>query len=316
MTTVTDMANPGQPVIRVENLVKHFGTVRAVDGVSFEVVHGEVFGLLGPNGAGKTTTLETIEGLLEPTSGRTVVLGIDTHDGIERVKERIGVQLQASAYFDHLTLKEILELFGGFYPKKVKPDELLARVGLQEKANATVSTLSGGQKQRFTIAAALVNDPEVVFLDEPTTGLDPQARRSLWEFIQQIHQEGRTVVLTTHYMEEAQFLCQRVAIMDLGKVVALDSPMNLIRGLPTPYQIKFVTGVPVPLQELSNLDGVKEVTLGKDDTYILTSGDTGKSLPALFSRVREKGIALRHMEVISSTLEDVFLTLTGKQLRD
>ncbi|MHA2066936.1 MAG: ABC transporter ATP-binding protein, partial [Candidatus Thorarchaeota archaeon] len=200
-----------ETIIQVENLVKHFGAVRAVDGVSFEVMRGEIFGLLGPNGAGKTTVLETIEGLQKPTAGRTVVLGSDTHREGEKVKERIGVQLQAAAYFEQLTLTEILELFGKFYSTRVMPRELLARVNLLDKAKATIGTLSGGQQQRFTIAAALVNDPEIVFLDEPTTGLDPQARRSLWEFIQQIHGEGRTVVLTTHYMEEAQSLCQRVA---------------------------------------------------------------------------------------------------------
>ncbi|MBI4202205.1 MAG: ABC transporter ATP-binding protein, partial [Chloroflexi bacterium] len=218
--------------IVVEDLVKKFGGFTAVDGVSFAVPQGEIFGILGPNGAGKTTTLEIIEGLQEPTAGRTLVMGIDTHRERERMKERIGVQLQASAYFEYLTLTEILDLFGRFYPKRLQVEELLEKVGLLEKAKATVGKLSGGQKQRFTIAAALVNDPEVVFLDEPTTGLDPQARRNLWEFIQAIHREGRTIVLTTHYMEEAQLLCQRVAIMDRGKIIALDAPNNLIRGLP------------------------------------------------------------------------------------
>ena len=305
-----------EAVIQVENLAKHFGTIRAVDGVSFEVMRGEIFGLLGPNGAGKSTTLETIEGLQKPTSGRTVVLGIDTHREIQKVKERIGVQLQASAYFDQLTLREILELFGKFYPRCVAPEELLARVNLLEKAKATVGTLSGGQKQRFTIAATLVNDPEVVFLDEPTTGLDPQARRSIWDLVQQIHSEGRTVVLTTHYMEEAQSLCQRVAIIDMGKIVALDSPAGLIRGLPAPYQIKLVSSAPLSPEELGRLDAVKEVVVSGDGSYCLSSTDASRSLTALLSWVQQKGITLQHMEVISSTLEEVFLALTGKQLRD
>lgn len=305
-----------EPVIRVENLVKHYGDIRAVDGVSFEVVKGEIFGLLGPNGAGKTTTLETIEGLLKPTSGRAVVFGIDTAKDAARVKERIGVQLQASAYFEQLTLKEILVLFGGFYPRRINPEELLSKVDLLEKVNSTVGTLSGGQKQRFTIAATLVNDPEIVFLDEPTTGLDPQARRSIWDLVQQIHSEGRTVVLTTHYMEEAQILCQRVAIIDAGKIVALDAPTGLVHKLPTPYQIKLVCSTLQSPEELSRFDAVKEVVPGGDGTYFLASTDAGRSLPALLSWVQQRGIVLEHIEVIPSTLEDVFLALTGKQLRD
>lgn len=305
-----------EPVIQVENLVKRFGTVRAVDGISFEVMKGEIFGLLGPNGAGKTTTLETIEGLHKPTSGLTVVLGIDTHKEIQRVKERIGVQLQASAYFEQLTLREILDLFARFYSRRVNPEELLGKVGLREKARTTIGTLSGGQKQRFTIAATLVNDPEVIFLDEPTTGLDPQARRNIWDLIQQIHSEGRTVVLTTHNMEEAQFLCQRVAIMDMGRIVALDTPAELIHSLPAPYRIKLVPSIPLPAEELGQLEAVKEVIVGDDGAYFLISTDAGKSLPRLFSSVQKKGINLEHIEVVPSTLEDVFLALTGKQLRD
>jgi ABC-2 type transport system ATP-binding protein len=305
-----------EPVIKVENLVKHFGAVRAVDGISFEVMKGEIFGLLGPNGAGKTTTLETIEGLQKPTSGRTVVFGIDTNRQVAKVKERIGVQLQASAYFEQLTLKEILELFGRFYPRCVKPEELLDKVGLLEKARATVGTLSGGQKQRFTIAATLVNDPEVIFLDEPTTGLDPQVRRSVWDLIQQIHNEGRTVVLTTHYMEEAQSLCRRVAIIDMGKIVALDTPTKLIHSLPTPYKIKLVSNTPLSPEELGKLEAVKEVVVGGDGAYFLNSTDTGRSLPLLLSWVQQKSIALEHIEVITASLEDVFLALTGKKLRD
>ena len=305
-----------ETIIQVENLVKHFGAVRAVDGVSFEVMQGEIFGLLGPNGAGKTTILETTEGLLKPTTGHTIVLGFDTHKEGEKVKKRIGVQLQAAAYFEQLTLIEILELFGKFYTTRIMPREILDRVNLLDKAKATVGTLSGGQKQRFTIAAALVNDPEIVFLDEPTTGLDPQARRSLWEFIQQIHGEGKTVVLTTHYMEDAQSLCQRVAIMDLGRIVAIDTPTNLIHSLPAPYQIKIISSTSLPLEELGCLEGVKEAVMGDANNYFLTSIDASRSLSTLLSWVRERDVNLEHMEVIPATLEDVFLTLTGKQLRD
>ncbi len=305
-----------ESVIRVENLVKHFGAVHAVNDVSFEVKRGEIFGVLGPNGAGKTTTLEIIEGLQKPGSGHTYVLGIDTHREGGKVKERIGVQLQASAYFEQLTLREILNLFGGFYRRCVKPEDILAKVGLLDKVNATVGTLSGGQKQRFTIAAALVNDPELIFLDEPTTGLDPQARRSLWEFIQQIHKEGRTVVLTTHYMDEAQSLCQRIAIMDAGKIVSMDTPVNLIHNLATPYQIKLTCSSLLPEGEMCCLAGVKKVLVGSDNHYIITSDDANKSLSNLLPWVQGKGASIEHIEVITSTLEDVFLALTGKQLRD
>lgn len=299
----------------MQSLVKNFGSLVAVDDVSFEVHRGEIFGILGPNGAGKTTTLEIIEGLQTPTSGATLVLGVDTHRFPERVKERIGVQLQASAYFDYLTLREILGLFGGFYRRRIEPDELLAQVKLIDKRDTTLSKLSGGQKQRFTIAASLVNDPELVILDEPTTGLDPQARRYLWEFIQEIHAGGKTVVLTTHYMEEAQFLCQRVAIMDMGKMAALDTPTNLIRGLAMPYQIKLHTGAPLDVADLENMGGVQGVEANEGLSYSLLAADVGETLSALLQLASTRGIKVRHLEVLPATLEDVFLVLTGKQLR-
>ena len=302
--------------IEVENLVKRFGNFIAVNGVSFGVHQGEIFGILGPNGAGKTTTLEIIEGLQEPTAGRTLVMGLDTHKERERLKERIGVQLQASAYFEYLTLNEILDLFGRFYPKHLLPGDLLSKVGLTDKAKSTVGKLSGGQKQRFTIAAALVNDPEVVFLDEPTTGLDPQARRNLWDFIQSIHHEGRTIVLTTHYMEEAQLLCQRVAIMDRGKIIALDTPNNLVRALPVPYEVKTMANDPLPLDTLAGLDAVKGVAFDADGVCRLRSADAVRTLQALLSWANGRGIQLTHLEVVPANLEDVFLAITGRQLRD
>ena len=234
-----------EEVIEVQGLVKRFGPLTAVDNVSFTVYRNDIFGILGPNGAGKTTTLEVIEGLQRPTSGRTLVLGVDTHQEPEKVKERIGVQLQASAYFDFLTLDEILTLFGSFYQRSIPSRDLLAKVGLQDKAGTTLKKLSGGQKQRFTVAASLVNDPDLVILDEPTTGLDPQARRNLWQHIQQIHSSGKTVVLTTHYIEEAQVLCNRVAIMDVGRLVALDTPTNLLRSFGSPYAVNLVRSRPV-----------------------------------------------------------------------
>ena len=300
--------------IRVENLVKKFGSLVAVDDVSFSVQQGEIFGILGPNGAGKTTTLEIIEGLQHPTGGRTSVLGMDSQKERLEVKERIGVQLQASAYFEYLTLTEILDLFGKFYSKRISSLELLERVGLLDKAKSTVSKLSGGQRQRFTIAATLINDPEVVFLDEPTSGLDPQARRNLWEFIQDIHRDGCTVVLTTHYMEEAQFLCRRVAIMDQAKIVAMDTPANLIRSLPVPYEISFTANGTLGQSDLEELDGAQSVQRDEDGLWRLASSDAAKTVGALMS-LGPNG-ELTHLEVAPANLEDVFLAITGRQLKD
>ncbi|MXY47017.1 MAG: ABC transporter ATP-binding protein [Chloroflexi bacterium] len=309
MTDTTDI------VIQVDGLTKHYGELRAVDGVSFGVRRGEVFGILGPNGAGKTTTLECIEGLTEPTSGATTVLGIDTQREPQKVKERIGVQLQASAYFDHLTLKEILDLFGMFYNRRIATFELLEQVNLADRANTTVNKLSGGQQQRFSIAATLVNDPEVVFLDEPTTGLDPRARRSLWDFVQSINSEGRTVVLTTHYMEEAEYLCDRIAIMDRGKIVALDSPDNLVRSLPVPYRIKLGEECAERITELRELAGVKDA-LADENGARLMSSDASVTVPALMNWATESGVNLTHLEVVPSNLEDVFLSITGRALTE
>jgi ABC-2 type transport system ATP-binding protein len=218
-------------IVSAHDLRKRYGGLQAVDGVSFEIAEGEVFGILGPNGAGKTTTLEMIEGMRPIDSGSAVVDGIDVTRDPRGVKARIGIQLQASSFFDELNLVELLELFGHLYDRAVDAGALLADVELTEKARSQVRTLSGGQKQRFSIAAALVNEPRVLFLDEPTTGLDPQARRHLWGLVGQIRDRGHTVVLTTHYMEEAEELCDRVAIMDRGLIVALDTPQRLVDAL-------------------------------------------------------------------------------------
>jgi ABC-2 type transport system ATP-binding protein len=221
----------GEPIIVARDLRKRYGTLQAVDGVSFDVAEGEVFGILGPNGAGKTTTLEMIEGMRPIDSGSAIVDGIDVSEDPRGVKARIGIQLQASSFFDELNLVELLNLFGHLYEREVDAMALLAQVELTEKARSQVRTLSGGQKQRFSIASALVNEPRVLFLDEPTTGLDPQARRHLWGLVREISQSGHTVVLTTHYMEEAEELCDRVAIMDRGVIVALDAPQQLVDAL-------------------------------------------------------------------------------------
>ena len=226
-----DVGAATTPIILVRNLRKRYGQLTAVDGVSFEVGEGEVFGILGPNGAGKTTTLEMIEGMRPIDEGSAVIDGVDVSADPREVKRRIGIQLQASAFFDELTLVELLDLFGQLYGRDVDPRALLELIELTDKAKSQVRTLSGGQKQRFSIASALVNDPRVLFLDEPTTGLDPQARRHMWGVIRRIREAGRTVVLTTHYMEEAEELCDRVAIMDGGKIIALDTPQALVDAL-------------------------------------------------------------------------------------
>jgi ABC-2 type transport system ATP-binding protein len=217
--------------IKVEDLRKRYGGVIAVDGISFNVRENEIFGILGPNGAGKTTTMEILEGLRDADEGRVVVAGVDVRRYPARVKGLIGVQLQSSAFIDNLSLVELLDMFAAIYGRRVSAFELLGKVDLREKAKARVRQLSGGQKQRFSIATALVNDPRVLFLDEPTTGLDPQARRNLWELAQSLREEGRTILLTTHYMEEAETLCDRVAIMDEGRIVTLDTPANLVQRL-------------------------------------------------------------------------------------
>jgi ABC-2 type transport system ATP-binding protein len=220
-----------QAIIKVSNLVKKYGDFTAVKGISFEVKEGEIFGLLGPNGAGKTTTLEIIETLRDKTSGQVIVDGLDLDKDPQAIKNIIGVQLQAAGYYPNLNLKQIIELFAGLYNRKVDPMVLLDTVNLREKAKNKFKELSGGQKQRFSIATTLINEPKIIFLDEPTTGLDPQARRNLWELIKQLRERGATVVITTHYMDEAEELCERVAIVDSGELVSLDTPAALIDKL-------------------------------------------------------------------------------------
>jgi len=293
--------------------------LRAVDRVSFEVHRGEVFGFLGPNGAGKTTTLEIIEGLKAPTSGSTRVLGLDSQKHSSEMKNRIGVQLQSGAYFTYLRLEEILELFGSFYPKQLPPQELLDMVGLLEKRKSLVGELSGGQAQRFSIVASLVNDPEVVFLDEPTTGLDPQARRNLWDLISHIHDDlGKTIILTTHYMEEAQILSERVAIIDGGQISAINTPLGLIHELETAYRIMFATSARVDEISLAALPGVSRVarpTLGEFD-FELHVERAQVTLPAFLDWAGASGVSVDDVQVLPATLEDVFLSMTGRSLRE
>ncbi|HCJ52267.1 MAG: hypothetical protein A2898_03245 [Candidatus Kerfeldbacteria bacterium RIFCSPLOWO2_01_FULL_48_11] len=306
--------------ISVQNLVKKFPSpdgkddLVAVNNISFEVHQGEVFGLLGPNGAGKTTTLEIIEGLQEPTSGKTFIKGIDTHREAEKAKKIIGIQLQSSAYYEYLKLGEILDLFGHMYGKKVDVDHLLGIVDLVDKKNALVKQLSGGQQQRFSICAALVNDPDIVFLDEPTTGLDPYARRLMWEFIKDVNRKGKTVILTTHYMEEAQYLCNRVGIMNGGNIVGLDTPISLIHTLPSSAKIRFGAHEHCDIESLKAIDGVLGVAKNNSDIYELQVTMGNEVLPKLYKWAEQHSVFMEDLEVISSNLEDVFLGLTGKKL--
>ena len=313
-----------EPAVQVENLVKRFGSFTAVDGVSFSVERGEIFGILGPNGAGKTTTLEIIEGLHRPTSGKVSVLDLEVQSNATKVKALIGVQLQASAYYTYLNLKEILSLLGSFYPHKASPELLLDQVGLADKSKNRVSELSGGQQQRFAVAASLVNNPEVVILDEPTTGLDPQARRNLWSLIREVNQSGVTVLLTTHYMEEAEAICDRLAIMDHGKLLALDTPGNLINGLKASYTVKMTMENPMTESQLNSLNGGVEIIhsgeRNRDDwsenTYLLRLANSPSALKSMLDEISQAGLGLENLQVTPVTLEDVFLELTGSELRD
>jgi ABC-2 type transport system ATP-binding protein len=292
--------------IEVRDLSMTYGDVRAVDGVSFEVPDGEFFGIIGPNGAGKTTTLEIIEGLRRPDSGEVVLLGERPWPRNPRLLPRIGVQLQASSFFERLTAREQIHTFASLYAvPRATADEWLERVGLVDKADTRVEDLSGGQNKRLSIACALVHDPEVVFLDEPTAALDPQARRNLWDLLSGLNESGRTVVLTTHYMDEAEVLCDRVAILDHGRLMELDSPKALIRGLERPTRIT----VPGDLTGLDGVPGVEHLEQTPDGVE-LTSARPAAVLDALARLDRLHGIS-----VARGTLEDVFLEVTGREYR-
>jgi ABC-2 type transport system ATP-binding protein len=278
--------------------------------VSFEVAEGEFFGILGPNGAGKTTTLEIIEGLRKADSGEVRLLGASPWPRNTSLVPRIGVQLQASSFFERLTAREQIRTWASLYGVSAKrADDMLEMVGLAEKANTRIEKLSGGQAQRLSIACALAHDPEVVFLDEPTSGLDPQARRNLWDLLRDINRQGRTVMLTTHYLDEAELLCERVAIMDHGKVLQIGPPAALVRGLDAPTRISVESGALVPEQARALADDA-EVS---DDGVSLTiaTRDPARALAALAERN-----ALRGLSVRGATLEDVFLNLTGREYRD
>jgi ABC-2 type transport system ATP-binding protein len=308
--------------IRVEGLRKRYsgrdGPIDAVNGLDLEIPVGECFGLLGPNGAGKTTTVEILEGLNSPTSGTVEILGRSWATDETEIRERIGVTLQETRFPDKQTVRELLRLFGSFYRTALEPDEVMARVALESKANAYVEQLSGGQQQRLAVAVALVGDPELLFLDEPTTGLDPQSRRQLWEVIRELHGRGRTTVLTTHYMDEAERLCDRVAIIDHGRIIALGSPAQLIARLGGEHIVEFAVAGDPPLPDPATFHGLPTVldTRADGDGYALTVGAPHQAIPALLDQLDAEARDLIRLTTRHVSLEDVFVALTGRHLRE
>lgn len=301
--------------IEVENLTKRYGEVEAVRGVSFSVREGEVFGLLGPNGAGKTSTVEILEGLRTPTSGRVRVCGLDPQASGPEFKYAIGAALQATALPDKMRVREALDLFGSFYPRRLPTAELLKRFGLEQKRNTFYSQLSGGQKQRLALAMALVNEPRVVFLDEPTAGLDPQVRREIYDVVEELKKEKKTILLTTHYIEEAERLCDRVAIVDHGNVIALGTPRELKQHAGGVTRIAVRLARPDNNGTLGKLEGVAEFRAEQDE-YLLYSKQVPRTVVALVKHLEEQNNELVSLEISAPTLEDIFLELTGRRLRD
>jgi ABC-2 type transport system ATP-binding protein len=307
--------DPQAPVIVVRDVRKAYGDVRAVDGVSFDVRAGEIFGLLGPNGAGKTTTMEMLEGLGRPDSGDLLVLGLDVTRHATAIKERIGVQLQTAALFPQLTVAEVIDLFGSFYDRRLPTTRLLDDLDLREKQAAQTKNLSGGQRQRLSVALALVNDPELVFLDEPTTGLDPAARRGLWQLILGLKAEGRSVLMTTHYLEEAEAICDRVAIMDHGRILDIGTSDELIGRRFRERAIQFDTIPALADERLGGLASVTRVAHENGATLLYTA-DVPETVGALLAAATAAGVEPDNLLVRRATLEDVFLELTGRALRD
>lgn len=304
--------------LHCQALVKRFADVTAVDGLDLEVRHGECFGLLGPNGAGKTTTVEILEGLTPADSGTVEVLGQRWGAGDDRsLRNRLGVQLQETQLAEKVTVEETIRLFRSFYKRGPGVGEIINSVELNEKRDARVGKLSGGQKQRLAIACALVGDPELLFLDEPTTGLDPQARLKLWDIIEKFRSGGGTILLTTHYMEEAERLCDRVAIMDHGRMIALGTPQELIASLEADQIVEFSATGELQEEALAQLPGVRRVRQSGDgSSYSLTVQEISTALPALLAELERQRVELLTLTTHQATLEDVFVSLTGRMLRD
>jgi ABC-2 type transport system ATP-binding protein len=303
------------PVIRVRGLTKRYGDVQAVAGIDFEVAPGEIFGLLGPNGAGKTTTVEILEGLRAPDGGEVSVLGVDVTRGADALKPRIGVSLQTAALYPKLTVTELIDLFRSFYPRSRPTSELIDALELGERRNARSADLSGGQRQRLAVARSLVNDPELVFLDEPTTGLDPAARRSLWDIIRGLKARGRSVLLTTHYMEEAEILCDRLAIMDHGRILEMGTVEELVSKHYQERTVRFDRLDGLTHDELTTLPAVTSVKSDVDEVLVYTR-DPGKTIGALLDLADSRGVEPQNLAIRRPSLEDVFLDLTGRALRD
>jgi ABC-2 type transport system ATP-binding protein len=307
--------SPTGAVIAVDAVRKAYGSVKAVDGVSFEVRKGEIFGLLGPNGAGKTTTMEMIEGLHPPDAGSIAVLGMDITKHAPAIKNRVGVQLQTAALYPQLKVAELVRLFASFYERHVPTEQVLADLELEEKRDAQTKTLSGGQQQRLSVALALINDPEIVFLDEPTTGLDPAARQSLWEVVRRLQGQGRTILMTTHYMEEAEALCDRLAIMDHGRILDTGTVDELIGRRFSERSVRFRReGAPAEA-ELKALPGVSRV-VEEDEEIALFTKDVPATVAALLDLTTRAGTEPAGLMIRRASLEDVFLELTGRALRD
>jgi ABC-2 type transport system ATP-binding protein len=312
------MSSPSHGIaLQVRNLRKAYTDVIAVDGLDLEVFYGECFGLLGPNGAGKTTTIEICEGLNTPDAGDVVVLGRHWGRDDRELRERLGISLQETQFAEKLTVDETVRLFRSFYRSGPSPEAIIEMVQLQDKSRSRVGGLSGGQKQRLALACALVGDPELLFLDEPTTGLDPQSRRQLWGLIEGFKSAGRSILLTTHYMEEAERLCDRVAIVDHGKVIALGTPRELIAALKAEHVLEFALAGDSTLDEahLRQMEGVCSAAR-RDGSYRLQVEELHRAMPALLGELRRQGAQLTELRTHSATLEDVFVSLTGRHLRD
>ena len=315
MQTQTAGPRTTESVIEVRGLVKRYGDVRAVDGIDFDVRPGEVFGLLGPNGAGKTTTVEILEGLRTPDGGHAIVLGVDVAHGSDTLKPRIGISLQTASMYPKLTVVEIIDLFRSFYTTSRPTEELIAELELGERRNARTKDLSGGQRQRLAVALALVNDPELVFLDEPTTGLDPAARRSLWDLIRGLRARGRSVLLTTHYMEEAEILCDRLAIMDHGRILEMGTVDELISARFKERAVRFDRIEAIEEATFAALPAVTSVKRD-DEALLLYSTDVAATVGGLLALTEAHGVEPQNLGIRRATLEDVFLELTGRALRD
>lgn len=324
MTETTTRERPGAPAIRCRGLVKRYADVVAVDGLDLDVATGECFGLLGPNGAGKTTTVEVLEGLLAADAGKVEVLGMEWASDARSIRTRIGIQLQETRLSEKLSVEETLRVFRSFYPRGPTVERLLATVNLEEKRSARVGQLSGGQRQRLSVACALTGDPDLLFLDEPTTGLDPQSRRSLWELIERFLAEGRTVLLTTHYMEEAARLCDRIAIMDRGRIIAAGTPADLVASLGADHVVEFALSrddeaadpaAVLNVDSLGRLPGVRAVRQ-MNGSISLTVREVHSAVPALLNELASHDLALARLSTHHATLEDVFVGLTGRTLRD